>query len=87
MKTFNLYHKENPIIWEQFKLTTLEAIKKGFKNYGSKGIFEIIRWNQEGEIKEDGFKLNNNFTSDYARKFMEEYPEHKGFFRLRILKK
>ena len=75
------------MVWEQFKATTFEAIKRGFKTYGSKGIFEIIRWTQAGDIKDDGFKLNNNYTSDYARKFMLEFPQHKGFFKLRKVKK
>lgn len=87
MKSFLQYHKENPEIWNQFKKTTLEAIEKGFYNYGSKGIFEIIRWEQGGRIKSDGFKLNNNYTSDYARKFMSEFPRYNGFFRLRVCKK
>lgn len=87
MKTFEQYHKENPAIWEQFKKVTFEAIKKGFKTYGSKGIFEIIRWHQGGEIKKDGFKINNNYAPNYARKFMVEFPENKDIFRIRTLKK
>jgi hypothetical protein len=87
MSAFRHYQNKNPMVWEQFKATTFEAIKRGFKTYGSKGIFEIMRWTQKGNIKEDGFKLNNNYTSDYARKFMLEYPQHKGFFKVRQLKK
>ena len=87
MKTFIQYHEENPVIWKLFKEVTFEAIEKGFKNYGSKGIFEVIRWNKCSPIKSDGFKLNNNYTSDYARKFMLHYPEHKEFFRVRKIKK
>ena len=86
-KTFEQYHKENPEIWLAFRQTTFEAISKGFKSYGSKGIFEIMRWKQSGSIKSDGFKINNNYTSDYARKFMIQYPSHRGFFRLRKKKK
>ena len=87
MKSFEDYHKENPQVWVQFKRTTFEAIERGFSNYGSKGIFEIMRWNQAGGIKSDGFKLNNNYTSDYARKFMVQFPAQRGFFRLRVCKK
>lgn len=83
MKTFQDYHKEHPEIWNQFKGTTLTAIKKGFKNYSSKSIFEIIRWHRRGDIKSDGFKVNNNYTADYAKKFMNEYPQYDGFFRTR----
>lgn len=86
MKTFKEYHKEHPEIWKEFKLTTLEAIKKGFKNYSSKSIFEIIRWHKGGNVKLDGFKINNNYTADYARMFTKLYPQHDGFFRTRARK-
>lgn len=87
MKSFNEYHEAHPEIWDAFKKTTLEAIRRGFKNYSSKSIFEIIRWHRSGEIKRDGYKVNNNYTADYARKFINEFPEHKDFFRTRELKR
>lgn len=87
MKTFEQYDNENPTVWEAFKKTTLEAIEKGFSNYSSKSIFEIIRWHKEGDLKSDGFKINNNYTGDYARKFMKHYPMHNNFFRTRRMKK
>lgn len=83
MKQFQDYHKEHPEIWKEFVKTTFEAIRKGFKNYSSKSIFEIIRWHRGGDIKSDSFKINNNYTADYAKMFMEKYPQHKGFFRTR----
>lgn len=87
MINFEQYDKENPQIWEAFKSVTLEAIhEKGFKNYGARGIFEIIRWKTATPNGNDGFKVNNSFTSDYARKFMNEFPQHEGFFRLRMQK-
>lgn len=86
MKPFEQYHQEHPEIWDQFKKTTLDAIKKGFKHYSSKSIFEIIRWHKGGDIKKDGFKVNNNYTADYARMFSGAYPQYKDFFRTRKIK-
>lgn len=86
MKTFQQYHNEHPEIWEQFKKTTFEAIRKGFKNYSSKSIFEVIRWHKGGDIKSDGFKINNSYTADYARLFANTFPKHKDFFRTRKIK-
>lgn len=68
-----------------FEETTLQAIKKGFKHYSAKGIFEIMRWHR-GVSGNDRFKVNNNYTADYARKFMNQYPEFDGFFRCREIK-
>lgn len=87
MEAFQQYDNENPIIWKQFKKTALKTISKGFKNYSSKSIFEVIRWHRGGGIKKDGFKINNNYTAYYARKFMDMFPEHEGFFRTRKVKK
>ena len=86
MKTFEQYNSENPEIWKQFKETTLNTIKRGFKHYSSKSIFEIIRWHKGGDLKTDAFKINNNYTCFYARKFMEEFPQYNGFFRTRATK-
>lgn len=82
-KEFFDYHKQNPEVWVMFKRKALEAIRKGFEHYGSKGIFEIIRWEMGGNIKADGFKLNNLYTPYYARLFEREYPQYRGFFRNR----
>ena len=86
MIDFKKYDEENPQIWKAFKKYSFIAkTKRKFKNYSSKGIFEIIRWHTATEGN-DAFKLNNNYHADYARKMMEEFPEFKGFFRVRELK-
>ena len=87
MKTdFKKYDKENPAIWEAFVNLTKKTKSRGFDNYGAKGIFELIRWHT-GAMGNDGFKINNNFAPDYARKMMVNYPEFNGFFRVRNLQK
>lgn len=81
-KKFREYHEKNPHIYDAFEMLTLRTIKKGFKHYGSKGIFEILRWRtgiQAGG--DDPFKINNNFAPLYSRLFEEKHPEHIGFFR------
>ena len=83
MNKGDLYHKENPQVYEAFKKFTFQAIRHGKKNLGSKMVFERIRWYTAVEARSDSFKLNNNYHAYYARKFMKEYPEYKGFFRTR----
>lgn len=83
-KPFWSYHLDNPHIWKAFENFTLKTIEKGFKHYSAKGIFEIIRWHSGVKANKDPYKVNNNYTAHYARKFMEEYPQHAGFFRTRI---
>ncbi len=79
------FHKANPRVMELFERFTFELIRRGFKNYSSKAIFERIRWETD-QADYDGrstFKMNNNYTSFYGRAFMNKYPEHDGFFRTR----
>jgi hypothetical protein len=82
---FEEYDNKNPEIWKHFLRLAREAKAKGFKRYSSKGIFEIIRW-ETGVVANsgDGFKINNNYTADYARKAMRMYPiEFSEFFTIR----
>jgi hypothetical protein len=86
MIDFKKYDEENPKIWEAFKkYSFLAKNERHFKNYSANGIFEIIRWHTELNSR-NNYKVNNNFRPDYARKMMEEFPEFKGFFRVRELK-
>lgn len=76
---FEKYHIENPHIYRMFKQFTFKTIKRGFKHYGAKGIFEIIRWHSSVRGN-DEWKINNNYTPFYARKFEENHPRYKNFF-------
>ena len=79
------FSKQNPYVSVLFIKFTKEIISRGFKNYSVNAIFERIRWETD-TADADGkssFKLNNNYRAWYARKFMERYPEHDGFFRTR----
>jgi hypothetical protein len=82
---FEKYDNENPQIWEAFKKYAIQARDRGFKNYSTNGIFEIIRWHTAIEGN-DTFKINDRYRPDYARKMMNLYPDFDGFFRTRELK-
>lgn len=78
------YHKAHPEVWDMFVKFTRQAIARGYKNYSVYAIFERIRWEMEvGGDGENEFKINNNYRTLYARRFMKMYPEHDGFFRTR----
>ena len=68
----------------------------GHHHFGAKAIMERVRWEVsvymrrshfEGYVATTGeqFKVNNNYTSRYARKLISEKPEFKGFFQTRRL--
>ena len=79
------FHRQHPEVWDLFCRFTFEMIDRGFKNYSAQhGIFARIRWEMDaGSNGADQFKINNNYSAFYARRFMKMYPKHEGFFRTR----
>ena len=78
------FHEKNPDVWKLFVHFTKQMIDKGYEHYSVNAIFERIRW--EKDVGGDGvnsFKLNNNYTAFYSRRFMRMYPRYDGFFRTR----
>lgn len=81
------FHDAHPEVWDLFVRFTFEIINRGYEHYSVNAVFERIRW--EIDAGGDGthaFKLNNNYRAFYARRFMNMFPEHRGFFRTRTLK-
>ena len=81
------FHLAHPQIWRLFVKFTREIADRGFKNYSAQAIFERIRWetDQADDEGRSTFKLNNNHRSFYARWYMNTFPEHRGFFRIRAM--
>jgi hypothetical protein len=75
------FHHAHPEVWTYFERFTLELIRAGRTRYGAKGVMERVRW--ETALGGEGFKINNNFTAFYARRFERLHPEHEGFFAKR----
>ncbi|RKY10425.1 MAG: hypothetical protein DRP56_01010 [Planctomycetota bacterium] len=81
---FEQYDADHPAIWPAFEYQTLWLIGKGFEHYGAKAVFEHVRYRLiDRHGKKGHFKLNNNFTACYARKFMRMYPQFNEFFETR----
>jgi len=81
------FHRRNPKVWALFIDFTQQMTDRGFRNYSAYAIFERIRWETD-EADDEGrstFKVNNNHRPYYARWYMQAFPEHRGFFRLREL--
>jgi hypothetical protein len=83
--TFEQYHAKNPQIYRAYTHYAFEAIHSRATSIGSKAICERIRWDAKID-RNDDFKVNNNYTADYARKFEADFPEYTGFFEFRTCK-
>jgi len=83
---FEIFDEENPHVWKQFERMALDLINAGVKHFGAKAIWENLRFHFITTTSDPEYKLNNNYTADYARKFIKKHPEHKNFFETRIRK-
>ncbi len=85
---FRAFDEANPWVWEAYERHALELIAEGWKHYSSDHILHVVRYHHDRETRDTdgrGFKLNNDFTSRYARKFAAAHPEHAEFFEQRRL--
>lgn len=87
-QAFRDYHAQNPAVWTLFERFALDAARGGWTHFGAKAVWERIRWYIRLETRDDyaAVKLNNNYTSRYARMFAERHPEHADLFHFRELK-
>jgi len=95
-QAFNQYHKLNPKVYDQFKRLAFQAIDKGKKKISFKAILNVIRWEVFIQTDEPTlfdiagetvkFKINDAYSSRYARLFIKENPEHKDKIEIRNLR-
>ena len=85
-RRFLQFHRDNPHVYEKLVELARAVQRAGFRNYGIEPLFARLRWHYDIDTRStDGFKLNNNYTSRYARLLMEREPDLAGFFRTRTL--
>lgn len=80
------WHRANPSVYEYFERFTFEAIEKGHRKLSAWLIVNRIRWETTVVTSGGDFKISNDFIAYYARLFMHNHPEHRGFFRTRPMK-
>lgn len=76
-ESFRDFDEKNPHVWRLFERCALELASRGL-TFGSKAVYEDMRWEMQfgtTEADEGSFKLNNNYTAFYARKFQAAYPQ------------
>lgn len=82
-REFLSFHRQHPEIYEHLKCKCFDAIREGRSKISIQLLIEIHRWiDPNVKIK----RINNNHAACYARIFLEEYPQYRGFFELRKIK-
>jgi len=77
---FELYHEENPHIFEELKERALVLKNAGRKRGSIAQLFEVLRYDHAVRTTGEEFKLGNNHRAFYARVLMAACPELRGFF-------
>ena len=83
---YKKWDEANPHFYPLFIRFATQLAQRGYRNISSKLLFERIRWESMIRTVGEEWKLNNNYTPIYARRFMRDYPQHDGLFRLRELR-
>lgn len=82
-ENFEIHHAANPEIYRMFcYYATKAAVVR--KYYSAKSVFHRVRWETQIEERKSEYKIDDGWISHYARLFMEENPQHEGFFETRV---
>lgn len=84
-KSFKKYNEENPQIYAEFRKIAFQLIGRNYKRIGARQILEVIRYHTMISGN-DQFKVNNNYSADYARLFEKDFPQYGGIFMKRLMK-
>jgi len=83
--TFAFVDAQNPDVWRLFEQFTFHMIRRGFDHYSARAVLHRVRWETATPLEDQSnYKINNNWSPFYARKFHEKYPQYGGFFRNRL---
>lgn len=82
---FMAFHANNPAVYRELVLRAREARAAG-RRVGIRMLWERMRWTFYVERREEDFKLNDQYTSRYARLIMEQEPDLARFFETRTLR-
>jgi hypothetical protein len=85
---FDAFHTTNPTVLDELVDLADQLFLHGYTRGSMKMLFEVLRWERmlETDDPSSEFKLNNNYTSHYARLVVQTYPRFEGFFETRNLR-
>jgi hypothetical protein len=83
---FLRYHMQHPQVYDELVKMARQWKASGKPHCSIKMLWEVLRFNFGVQIDhEDGFRLNNNYTSRYARLIMGREDDLEGLFETREL--
>lgn len=87
-RKFKAFCDRNPHVYDILVRLAREAKAAGKEKISIVLLVQVARWEIMFRTEsDDGFKINNSFTSRYARLIMQNEKDLEGFFELRKLAK
>lgn len=83
---FAEFHKKNPLVWKTFEAECFKAIRAGKVKISAKQLIGYIRWHVSLQTTDEKFKINDAFTSRYARMFANKNKRYQYMFEYRDLR-
>lgn len=78
------FNAANPHVYRRIVQLARKAKMRGLEHYSIDGIFHVMRWEIAIRTKStEQFRLNDHFTSHYARLVNDREMDLKNFFELR----
>lgn len=82
---FAAFHAANPHVADALELLAAQWLAF-HKRVGVKALAERLRWESGIQTSGDAYRINNSFTSLYARLLIERRPDWKDAIRTRELR-
>jgi hypothetical protein len=81
---FAKFDAAHPDVWQSFVSVTRDLIAAGKTRYSADAILHVVRWHRATSTAGQEFKINNNFSACYARKWADTHKDAAGFFATRV---
>ena len=83
---FEAFHAANPWVLQALIALAENARAHGETRVGVKALFERLRWSYNRATTGDVWRLNNSYTSRYARLIAEQRPDLAPMIQTRKLR-
>ena len=85
---FEDFHRDNPVVYELLVRFARELHNSGRKRSGIRMVWERMRWEIAVNTvdRSSKFKLNDHYTSRYARLIMAREWDLRDFFEVREIR-
>ena len=85
---FEAFRVLNPHVEEMLAREATRALEQGWSRIGIDFLYHRLRWVYATQTNRDpgDYRLNDHFTSRYARLLIREHPEFKDLFETRRLR-